>query len=361
MSLHAKLLSVIPPQVLHQAIITTSADAYKLAVEEAKPFITAHTPLSDTAFLVSLSQSFEEVATAWQTQPPIFVHHICPAQVHLNLQDDLSDLAHMQAACMALTADAQRLIATLPISDFSVQTRILDRHAQRTYQPFEINQKLAQVFTQLGYALNVQHPKWVVSVVIVGSSAYLGVSTVRQNLSDWAGGQRRFRRDDEQISRAEFKLLEALEVYGLALPTNGKAADLGAAPGGWTRLLRQHGLEVWAIDPGELHLSLQRDSQIHMVRGYAQNFAQPGLKFDCVVNDMRLDIVESAHITRQFAEHLNPNGLAIMTMKLPPKHIRAAINTGLKILGEAYKLIGARQLFHNRHEITVALTNRQTN
>ena len=342
------------PLALHQAILTTSADAYKLALEEVKPLITAHTPVSEAAFLVAFAHPFGEVVAGWQARPPIFVHHICPAQVHLNLQDELSDLAQMEAACAALTPDAQRLMATLPTSDFSVQTRILDRHTQRPYQPFEINQQLAHLFTQMGYVLNVQQPKWVVSVVIAGSSAYLGVSTVRQNLSDWAGGQRRFKRDDEQISRAEFKLLEALEVFQLSLPSNGKAADLGAAPGGWTRLLRQHSLEVWAIDPGELHASLQHDPKVHHLRSYAQQFSQKVL-FDCVVNDMRLDIEESATITAQFAKHLKPNGLAIMTMKLPPKHIRSAINRGVQILEAAYQVIGVRQLFHNRHEVTVAL------
>ena len=264
-----------------------------------------------------------------------------------------------------MSLDMQELAAALVSSDFSIQTRILDRPSAHVYAPFEINQALARVVGESGYTLNVQRPSWVVSVVIVGSQAYLGASSVQQNLSDWAGGQRRFKRDDEQISRAEFKLLEALEVFSLGLPTNGKAADLGAAPGGWTRLLRQHDLEVWAIDPGELHPSLQRDPKVHHIRGYSQQFASarsdlsaPGATdFDIVVNDMRLDIVESAHITRQFAQHLKPNGLAIMTMKLPQKHIRAAINTGLKILSEAYEVIGARQLFHNRHEITVALRN----
>ncbi len=340
---------------LKQTILTTSADGYWLALEELKPHIADPIQLSDTTILVTLSRPFLEMAATWQLHPLVFVQHICPPQVHLNLENNPADITQIEEAVAALHVDVQELVAGLPSSDFSIQTRILDRHAERAYQPFEINQALAHVVGEWGYALNVQRPSWVVSVVVAGSSAYLGASSVQHNLSDWAGGQRRFKRDDEQISRAEFKLLEALEVFGLALPVAGKAADLGAAPGGWTRLLRQHGLEVWAIDPGNLHLSLLRDPQVHHVRGYAQNFAQAGLLFDCVVNDMRMDIVESAHITRQFAQHLKPSGLAIMTMKLPPKHVRSAINTGLKVLSEAYKVIAVRQLFHNRHEVTVAL------
>lgn len=51
---------------------------------------------------------------------------------------------------------------------------------------------------------------------------------------------------------AEFKLLEALEVFGIVLPSHGVALDLAAAPGGWTRVLRRAGEYVTAIDPGEL-------------------------------------------------------------------------------------------------------------
>ncbi len=64
----------------------------------------------------------------------------------------------------------------------------------------------------------MRHPVQVVSVVLAPDEAFLGVSRAIDNLSDWAGGARRFRRDPDQISRAEFKLLEALEVFALDRP-----------------------------------------------------------------------------------------------------------------------------------------------
>src|SRR3989442_8284381 len=77
-----------------------------------------------------------------------------------------------------------------------------------------------------------------------------GLSRVEDNLSAWAGGAIRFAREPHQVSRSEFKLLEALRVFHLSLPASGSALDLGAAPGGWTRRLRSAGLAVTAADPG---------------------------------------------------------------------------------------------------------------
>jgi hypothetical protein len=46
-------------------------------------------------------------------------------------------------------------------------------------------------------------------------------------LSDWAGGVRRFAREEGQLSRSEFKLLEAFEVFDISVPQKGLALDLG--------------------------------------------------------------------------------------------------------------------------------------
>ena len=82
--------------------------------------------------------------------------------------------------------------------------------------------------------------------------ALAGLSRAERNISDWAGGMRRFAREEGQISRAEFKLLEALEVFRIVLPPRGVALDLGASPGGLTGVLRQLDQYVTAVDPGEL-------------------------------------------------------------------------------------------------------------
>ena len=192
------------------------------------------------------------------------------------------------------------------------------------------------------------------------SYALAGVSTAQQNLSDWAGGMRRFTREERRISRSEFKLLEALELFAIVLPERGTALDLGAAPGGWTRILRQLGQYVTAVDPGSLDPRLDSDKGVRHRRMTAQEFLreEPD-RFDIIVNDMRMDAAESARLMVNFASRIYRHGVAIMTIKLPEGEdaiaTRARVDAALETLRKAFTVVGARQLFHNRSEITVAL------
>lgn len=103
----------------------------------------------------------------------------------------------------------------------------------------------------------------VVSGVVAGKQLLIGVNRLADSLSDWPGGRMRLARGDERVSRSEFKLEEAIATFGLELSPGGKAVDLGASPGGWTRILRQHGQEVWSVDPGSLDPRLRGDQRIH--------------------------------------------------------------------------------------------------
>jgi 23S rRNA (cytidine2498-2'-O)-methyltransferase len=196
-----------------------------------------------------------------------------------------------------------------------------------------------------------------------GNYALVGASTAKANLSDWAGGMRRFAREEGRISRSEFKLLEALELFGIILPERGTALDLGAAPGGWTRILRQLGQYVTAVDPGSLDPRLDDEKSVRHRRITAQEFLreEPD-RFDIIVNDMRMDAADSARLMVNFASRLYRHGMAIMTIKLPSGEdaiaTRQRVNAALATLQSAYTIVGARQLFHNRSEITVALRPR---
>ena len=76
----------------------------------------------------------------------------------------------------------------------------------------------------------IKKPQIVVSLLCTLEKAYLGISpTSTNNLSDWPGGARHFAHLPEQISRAEFKLLEALEVFGVTLPSQGMALESSGA------------------------------------------------------------------------------------------------------------------------------------
>ena len=293
---------------------------------------------------------FFPLAQQWQKQPPIVIRHICPVQETVPLQGANADIVQLT---QIVTRQFLNIIE--PAWSFSVQTRLF---TDAPYKPFDINSALADIIqTRTGAPLDVRQPTQILSVVVADKTAYLGLSLAEHNLSDWAGGVRRFAREKGQISRAEFKLLEALEIFKIELPPRGIALDLGSAPGGWTRVLRQKEQYVTAVDPAYLHASLQTDKSVRHMQMTAEDYlAQYPDTFDLIVNDMRLDARDSARLMVSYAPYLYQHGLAIMTLKLPKDNRRTAIDHSFNILKQAYHLQNARQLFHNRSEITVYLT-----
>jgi len=326
--------------------------------------------LADGVLLVDAQLAFATLATQWQRTPPIFVRHIAPVQAVIPLGGHAGDPAFL---VRTLPGALPALAPDLP---FSVQTRVL---ADAPFKPFDINTPLSAALTgEDGPPLDVRAPVQIVSVtcamlkrwqpdpqLVAGGAALgkgkrlaalAGVSLAADNLSNWVGGMRRFAREEGQISRAEFKLLEALEVFGIALPAHSVALDLGAAPGGWTRVLRRAGQYVTAIDPGDLDPRLASDSGVRHLRMTAEQYlqAEPD-SFDIIVNDMRMDARDSARVMTAYARFLYRHGWALMTVKLPEHDRQPVLDQTFAILRTAYIIAGARQLFHNRSEITLYL------
>ncbi len=288
------------------------------------------------------------LASRLRRRPPVFCRHICPAQVRIPLErlgTDLDDLV-LAGRLLFPYLDLTRTI--------SVQTRILGSLCP--YGGYDVNTLLSKLFVGQGVQLNVRCPEQVCSVVITPDQGFLGLSLAADNLSDWAGGARRFKRRSQQVSRAEFKLLEALELFGLSLPAGGLALDLGAAPGGWTRVLRGHTMTVTAVDPGDLDRRMASDSAVRHVRRAAQSYLRTSdERFDVILNDMRMDALDSVRVMMNAARNLKKGGWALLTLKLPRVGMENAAASALDLIREKYEIIGARQLFHNRSEITVVV------
>jgi 23S rRNA (cytidine2498-2'-O)-methyltransferase len=157
-----------------------------------------------------------------------------------------------------------------------------------------------------------------------------------------------------QISRSEFKLEELFRTTDLKPPEHGRALDLGASPGGWTRILRGYGLDVVAVDPADLDPRIANDRQVRHVRTTAGAYlAESEERYDMVVNDMRMDPAMSVGLMLQAAKLLVPGGMLILTLKLSPHGAARAVHNALARLDDAVEVVLVRQLHHNRNEITI--------
>ncbi|MBN9387036.1 MAG: hypothetical protein J0I20_03200 [Chloroflexi bacterium] len=354
--------------------VVTSSDEFENAARNELRRYDSKLKLGETLqpglFLVSSQLAWDDFAAIVGQDPPIFARHLFPVHATVPLDKTQADLDVMAEAVSGLP----RLDELSEDTPFSVQARLFEevegQQLSYAYTPFAIKEKLAGVIAEkTGAVENIREPLEILSVVGSQGKAYIGLSPVELNLSGWAGGMRRFAKRDEQISRAELKLQEALEVFEVEFPVGGDALDLGAAPGGWTRLLLEAGLHVTAIDPAELDPRLQKYAeagQLSHYQGHAERFLQNALadksrlgSYAVLVSDLRMDANLAAGLLVSYAPLLSPDGLAITTLKLPhespkvkPAHL---VEQALAILRKTYPRLQGRQLFHNRSEITVLL------
>jgi 23S rRNA (cytidine2498-2'-O)-methyltransferase len=296
--------------------------------------------------LINLSSDYTNIIEGIRNKPPIFVRHIFPVFYELSLDDIGCLLPNVSGVLDNLDTE----------KSFSVQVQVLDNH-ERPYSKYDIEENIGQYLLSKGFSLNVQEPQQAVSILVQKNDCYVGVSDTRDNLSLWTGGVQRFSKEAVHISRAEFKLLEALEYFNIEIKKNTKALDLGAAPGGWTRVLLNKDLTVYAVDPADLDERVFEYSGLKHFKETAQEFLKKNDSevFDYLVNDMKMDAKESAFLMGQASQILKADGIGIITLKLPRKEISKKIKETKKLLQKWFEIIGIRHLYNNRHEVTIVL------
>ena len=215
-----------------------------------------------------------------------------------------------------------------------------------------LTQEIASYIEGMGFKLDVKSPDIVLSIY-VGDKIYYGLDSQKNLQSNYRAGAPHYSKGDE-ISRAEFKLLEALERYRIDLSSIHHTIDMGASPGGWTHALAKCGIEVSAVDPAELDAKVLEMPNVKHYKMSSQEFIKlPMPKFDMIINDMKMFGDKSAHIVCNCGNLLQKNAVLIMTIKLAEKNIYEQILRALTVLNTQFDIMSVKKLFHNRQEVTV--------
>lgn len=197
------------------------------------------------------------------------------------------------------------------------------------------------------------------------STALIG-SSDPHNSAPWLNGILRQHMPAEAPSRSTLKLAEAIEVFmdrgeqSRLLRQGMTAVDLGAAPGGWTWQLVRRGIRVTAVDNGPMKGALANHPLVQHLRQdgfkYTPRKAVDWLVCDIVDKPAKVAVLIGAWFAAGLARH------AIFNLKLPMKQRVAAldgalngIRTRLDEEGISYRMM-AKQLYHDREEVTVFLT-----
>ncbi|KKO55519.1 SAM-dependent methyltransferase [Paenibacillus sp. DMB20] len=296
-------------------------------------------------FVLTLGTTLEDAVRRIIGQQPIFLRHLFP--VHLEVGAEEAEQAIREVTAYLVKQDM------LASSRMSVQVRKTEG-ASWAESSGALRDRMMEELAPLEAEYTVDEPDWVISLFAGKEKWYLGVSKPDENLSDWNGGAIRFQREEGQISRAKFKLLEAEKQFSIPFSSFGRALDIGAAPGGWTSFLLERGIQVTAVDPAQMHETLIHRSGLRIIQKNAAEVKFKEHEFDLIVCDMSWSPKQMARLVTGLLYSLVPGGTAVITVKLLTKKPMALIKEITGIFEESRMQIqGAKQLFHNRDEITL--------
>ncbi|GAB3758869.1 SAM-dependent methyltransferase [Microlunatus parietis] len=300
-----------------------------------------HVAVGDDAGLIRLDGAgLAEVAAAARSGELRFVRHLVKAAAQLPTGEADDPAMIIELAASAAPANG-------PIA-LQVWASGRSRH-----RPEAVRAAIADRLTADGHEVHRAGCETVLAVCLGERRVVVGRTRTADALADWPGGRVRLADSPHQISRAEHKLEELFSL--LPLTISGDALDLGASPGGWSRILLEYGARrVHGVDPGEPAPSLARRPDLNWHRTTAGEFIRRTQRtFQVIVNDMRMDPLQSVRTMIMAARLQRPGDLIIITLKITTHRPVEAIDRALEDLGESYKIIFARQLHHNRNEVTV--------
>ena len=190
---------------------------------------------------------------------------------------------------------------------------------------------------------------------LVGRSSPAGAAPV-------AGGIPRLKFPREAPSRSTLKLEEAFQVLMNPnererwLVAGGTAVDLGAAPGGWTYQLVARRIRVTAIDNGPMAPALMHSGLVQHLREDGFRY-RPPRPVDWLVCDM---VEKPGKVAELMVRWLQSGWCkaAIFNLKLPMKKRFDAWDKARAVLRPLQRMgfsVRARQLYHDREELTVAV------
>ncbi len=158
--------------------------------------------------------------------------------------------------------------------------------------------------------------------------------------------------DDDLAPASSFrKLVEALACLGQWPQPGQTAVDLGACPGGWTRVLRTHGAQVTAVDRSPLAPHLMTDPAVTFVAADAFTWRPPA-QVDWLVSDViafpeRVPELLEAWCKPKLARRF------VVQMKFKGAPDWQALDAALAMARAHGYVARARHFFNDKNEVTL--------
>ncbi len=156
-------------------------------------------------------------------------------------------------------------------------------------------------------------------ILAPGEPAWLGLHRADANHLPHAGGEIPVDVPADAPSRAYAKIEEAIAWAHLPVERGQVAVEIGAAPGGAAYALARRGLDVWAVDPGDLAPNVAALPEVHhlAVKVGALRWEELPPRVDWLLVDMNLAPQVALHEVARIVPPLRASLQgAVITLKL---------------------------------------------
>jgi len=308
--------------------------------------------------------------------------------VDLTLQINALDYQKIEEAIAKIINDSEA-------KTFEIEVKKIDFPSDETAKSIEV--RLGRELEKQGYIANLNNPELMVYCLLLRKAVILGHPIAGSNRLTLDLFRQANKEKEDFVNRAEYKLKEAVEAFGIDLSMHKIALDIGAAPGGWSHYLLRHGIKVVAVDNALLDYKKFIGKKILVITNEKEklgleNIANTSLhgfeeeieisaydlihvktsvlderiarlldklgKFDMLTIDTNTAPLESASIANRLSSFLAENALLIMTIKLISKAFSKHISETVALLSKNYVSIKIKKLPHNRQEVTLFATKK---
>lgn len=297
------------------------------------------------------------------------------------------------------------ILAGNPGKSFRIEVRNVESRIDESAKDVEV--MLGKRLEEQGFRADIRDGDTVVYVVLINDDAVVGHADSRSREGRTLDMLRRENSETGKvINRAEFKLMEAVEFFGIDLGKVGTCLDIGAAPGGWTHYLSRKGIKVVARDTALLDYAKLAEGKRMLVLVDAADVASvqdelkllaPGCditaadiggpldgfggydivhiratmpqerlmgvlggfgKFGMLVIDANTSPDDSARIADEFARLTRRGSPLVLTVKLVSPSFRRHVRSIYDGLEKCYDSVRIKKLAHNRMELTAYAISR---
>lgn len=332
--------------------LVTCASAWeRKAISQVKrvlPQATCRTVFMPGNLIVNTEASRDEALRLLDEADTTVIGRIVPLDLRVDIGKDATSLDLLLAASLQLPPCE-------PEGSFRV---VCHRRGEHDFGSRDVEHHVGTRFSDhWGLTADLELPDQVLCIEIFQNLAFVGLCWPEELLRKEI--VQMHRSTQRPLNRAELKLREAYTEFGLDPGPETRALDLGAAPGGWSRVLAETCREVVAVDPAALDERVSALSNVTHVRARAESYlAEAAGTFGLITCDMNLHPVDAATLMARAAALLPPGAPAIMTVKFQTRRRRKHVEEVLAVLTNDYDTFSVRHLPHNGKETTLFMRRR---